>query len=286
MTGMKSKQAQDLIIVTGFSGAGMSSVLKTLEDLGFEVFDNFPLSLVESLLQDPEKPGTPIAIGIDTRARGFSEASVLETVSTHRAQLLFLTCDESTLQKRFTETRRKHPLAGRETVIAGIEREKTILGGLQNKAHLTIDTTHLSIHDLKHLLKGHFDLKNQDLLSVTLMSFGFRGGLPRQADIVMDVRFLQNPHWDENLRPKTGKDKDVGDYIRQDDAFAPFIQNFERLLETVLPRYAQEGKTYLTIAIGCTGGRHRSVFTVETLGKWLRNQGIAVNIDHRDLPPQ
>lgn len=272
-----------LVIVTGLSGAGMSSVMKTLEDMGFEVFDNFPLSLVDALLSDSEKPNQNIAIGIDVRARGFEPAAILETVDKHNAQLLFMTCDDAVLKKRFTETRRIHPLAKNKPIAAGIREETEMLAPVHDKAHLTIDTSDLSIHDLKHILKGHFGLESQSLLNVTLMSFGFKHGVPRTADIVMDVRFLKNPHWEDDLREKTGKDAAVGKYISQDDGFTPFIDNFKNLMESILPRYAKEGKSYLTIAIGCTGGRHRSVFTVETLKPWLKDTGYQTHIDHRDI---
>jgi len=154
---------------------------------------------------------------------------------------------------------------------------------LRENADIVIDTSQLSIHDLRHILEGHFKPDNQKDLIISLMSFGFRGGIPREADIVMDVRFLQNPHWVKDLKPKTGKDKDVGDYIKGDKDFETFIENFKSLLEPLIPRYAHEGKSYLTIAIGCTGGRHRSVFTVETLGQWLKGQSLQTHIEHRDL---
>ena len=278
-----SKPAKRLVIVTGLSGAGMSSVLKSLEDMGFEVFDNFPLSLVDALLSDSEKPDQPIAIAIDVRARGFSPESLLKTVDTHKAELLFMSCEDAVLKKRFTETRRIHPLAKDKPITAGIKEEAGMLSPLQERAELVIDTSDLSIHDLKHILKGHFGIEDQSLLNITLMSFGFKHGSPRTADIVMDVRFLKNPHWEEDLREKTGKDADVAAYIQADEGFDHFIENFKRLMNTVLPRYAREGKSYLTIAIGCTGGRHRSVFTVETLKSWLKNTGYQTHIEHRDI---
>lgn len=278
-----SKTEPQLVIVTGLSGAGMSSVMKTLEDMGFEVFDNFPLSLVDALLEDKEKPSQNIAIGIDVRSRGFEPASTLETVEKHNAQLLFMTCDDAELKKRFTETRRIHPLAKNKPIATGIREEAEILKPVQANAHLTIDTSDLSIHDLKHILKGHFGIEDQSLLNVTLMSFGFKHGVPRTADIVMDVRFLKNPHWEKDLKEKTGKETEVGDYIKTDEAYVDFINNFKNLMNSVLPRYANEGKSYLTIAIGCTGGRHRSVFTVETLKSWLDDTGFQTHIEHRDI---
>lgn len=278
-----STQKQKLVIVTGLSGAGMSSVMKTLEDMGFEVFDNFPLSLVDALLEDTRKPDQPVAIGIDVRSRGFEPSAILEAVDKYEAQLLFMTCEDAVLKKRFTETRRIHPLAKDKPIGAGIREEAEILKPVHDKAHLSIDTSELSIHDLKHILKGYFGIEGESLLNVTLMSFGFRHGVPRTADIVMDVRFLKNPHWEETLKEKTGKDKEVGAYIQSDEAYESFVDNFKTLMEGVLPRYASEGKSYLTIAIGCTGGKHRSVFTVESLKPWLADTGFQTHIEHRDL---
>jgi len=272
-----------LLIVTGLSGAGLATVLKTLEDFGFEAFDNFPPSLLPKLLEPSDQPKQPIAIGIDTRSREFNVAKLLETAEIHNAKLLFITCDSNILQKRFTETRRRHPLATDRPIRHGIDEERILLEPLRDAADITIDTTQLSIHDLRHILEGHFKPDYQQDLIISLMSFGFRNGIPREADIVMDVRFLQNPHWNAALKPKTGKDKEVGDYIKEDENFESFLENFKSLITPLLPRYAHEGKSYLTIAIGCTGGKHRSVFTVETLGQWLKSQKHQIHIEHRDL---
>lgn len=272
-----------LLIVTGLSGAGLATVLKTLEDFGFEAFDNFPPSLLPELLNDNTHTSQPIAIAIDSRSREFNVENLLNTVKTHNAKLLFITCDANTLHKRFTETRRRHPLATDRPIHHGIDEERTLLEPLRDAANIVIDTTDLSIHDLRHILEGYFKPDNRQDLIISLMSFGFRKGIPREADIVMDVRFLKNPHWIPELKPKTGQDKDVGDYIQKDEDFGSFLQNFKSLINPLLPRYAHEGKSYLTIAIGCTGGKHRSVFTVETLGKWLQSQNHQVHIEHRDL---
>ncbi len=274
------------LIVTGFSGAGMSSVLKALEDFHFEVFDNFPLALVDSLLEQAgqnNRPPLRIAIGIDTRTWGFSASAVLDLVKRSQGRLLFVTCDEAVLQKRFNETRRRHPLAKDRPVKYGIELEKKLLAGLKNNADILIDSSELSVHDLRHLLEGHFRDHSAEKMTVTLMSFGFRHGVPREADIVMDVRFLKNPHWDEALKPLSGLDAAVGDYIRMDADYEEFVSKFKGLLETLLPRYAREGKNYLTVAVGCTGGRHRSVFVVQELAAWLKAQKMLVFIENRDL---
>lgn len=278
----QSKPAEKPVIVTGLSGAGLSSVLKSLEDQGFEVFDNFPLSLVPALIKDSEDPGQ-LAIGIDTRTRGFSAEAVLSTVKDIDAFLVFITCDDTALQQRFTATRRRHPLAQNEPVRSGIEKERTLLKPIRAKADLTIDSTRMSVHDLRHILEGHFLSRKQEALTISLISFSFRRGIPREADIVMDVRFLKNPHWVADLKPKTGLDKEVGDYIEQDEAFENFLQKFEEMLEPLIPRYTHEGKHYLTIAVGCTGGRHRSVYSIEKLSEWLKSKGREAHIEHRDI---
>ncbi len=274
---------QKLLIVTGLSGAGMSSSLKHLEDLGYEVFDNFPLTLAQPLLDDPHTKDQPIAIGIDTRTRGFDPDIVKDNVKALQAQLVFITADETVLRKRFTETRRRHPLAEDRPASAGIKKEQEWLHGLKNKADTVIDTSMLSIHELRRVLEECFRLENKSGLTITLMSFGYKHGTPREADIVMDVRFLKNPHWVSELKPLTGLNQAVGDYIEQDETFEPFLTRLKDLLGPLLPQYAHEGKSYLTIAIGCTGGHHRSVYSVEKLKPWLEDQDFTTHIFHRDI---
>lgn len=271
------------LILTGLSGAGMTSALKALEDLGYEVFDNFPLSLIDSLIKETAHDAAPVAIGIDARSRGFDPDAILAAAKRHNAELVFLWSDESTLQKRFTETRRRHPMAKDRPVSAGIKREQEWLHPLRATASHVIDTSDMSAQDLRRQLTSLFGLARGERMTVTIMSFGFKYGVPREADIVMDIRFLANPHWIKELRPQTGLDKDVGDYVRNDPAWAPFMQNFQTLLAPLLPRYQQEGKSYLTIAIGCTGGRHRSVFTTEQMHDWLEQQGYSSTTLHRDI---
>ncbi len=271
-----------LLIITGLSGAGMSSALKALEDNGYEVLDNFPLSLIDDLLK--EKSNKPLAIGVDSRTRNFSTAKLKKAVKEYQAYLVFVTCKHSILQKRYTETRRKHPLAKDRPVSDGIAKEVEMMDPLVEAADLVIDTTELNIHDMRRTIEENFAHKDAQRLTVSLVSFGFRNGVPREADIVMDVRFLKNPHWDKKLKPLTGQSKEVGDYINTDESFAPFIENFQSLIEPLLERYNHEGKSYLTIAIGCTGGKHRSVYTVETLQKWLKKLKIKTHVKHRDMP--
>lgn len=264
------------------SGAGMSSVLKGLEDNGYEVLDNFPLSLIDDLLK--EKSDKPIAIGIDSRTRNFNVSKLKKAVKNFNATLIFMTCKHSILQKRYTETRRKHPLAKDRPVSDGINKEAELMAPLREMADFVIDTTELNIHDLRRFVQENFVHKDTQRLAVTLVSFGFRNGVPRESDIVMDVRFLKNPHWDKKLKPLTGQNKEVGDYIETDESFAPFFENFKNLIEPLLERYHYEGKSYLTIAIGCTGGKHRSVYTVEKLNQWLKKLKIKTHIKHRDMP--
>jgi UPF0042 nucleotide-binding protein len=271
------------LIITGYSGAGMSSCLKYLEDMDYEVFDNFPLTLIAALVADPASSGHPLAIVVDARTRGYDPAALIAIVRETRSKLVFMTADDADLLKRFTETRRRHPLAGDRPASAGIKKEQDLLAPLQQAADLIIDTTGLSMHDLRRVVAGHFEDSRIGHLSVTLMSFGFRNGVPRDADIVMDIRFLSNPHWVPELRPLTGLDRAVGDYVSGDSAFGGFIENFKTMMTPLLPRYAAEGKSYLTIAIGCTGGRHRSVYSVETLKPWLQAQGFPAHVVHRDV---
>ena len=274
--------SSSLLFVTGLSGAGMSSALKALEDGGFEVFDNFPLSLLDSLISEGSHT-KPIAIGIDTRTRGFDPQAIMERVKALNGRLIFITCDEAVLQKRFSETRRKHPLAGDRPASAGIKKELGLLYDFRQIADSIIDTTELTIHDLRRVLTGLYGENKAGKLNVTVLSFGFKNGLPREADIVMDCRFLANPHWDEKLKPLTGKDKPVQDYVEKDPALKPFIRNLQALLEPLFERYAKEGKSYLTIALGCTGGKHRSVFVAEKMGEWLQQKNVSTSVEHRDI---
>lgn len=272
-----------ILFVTGLSGAGISAALKILEDLGYEVFDNFPLFLIDDLIRSKNSSGKPMALGLDTRTRGFDPQAVMAKAQQLSAQVLFVTCDESVLQKRFTETRRLHPLAGDRPVSAGIKKELALLYPLRDIAEPLVDTTDLTIHDLRRVLSGHFGERKNGRLNVSILSFGFKNGLPREADIVMDVRFLQNPHWEADLRPLTGKEKPVQDFIARDPSLQTFLKNFKTTLEPLFERYVNEGKNYLTIAIGCTGGKHRSVYVSELLAEWVQQKGIAVTADHRDI---
>ncbi|MEI8395528.1 MAG: RNase adapter RapZ, partial [Rhodospirillaceae bacterium] len=278
-----------VLLVTGLSGAGLSVALKALEDLGYEAVDNLRLSLVASLIRQDDDIRRPLALVIDSRTRDFCGDTFLRQVETlsRRPDLdlrvLFMECSDEVLQRRFTETRRRHPLADDRPVPDGIKRERTLLTPLVDRADVTIDTTDLSIHDLRRLLAGHFSLENEAGLQLFVTSFSFRRGLPREADLVFDVRFLTNPHYTPELRPLTGLDPAVAEMVAADPDFPGFFRNLTELLRPLLPRYNLEGKSYLTIAVGCTGGRHRSVFVAEQLAGWLRGLNLRVGLEHRDL---
>jgi len=286
----KEPQKRKIVFVTGLSGAGMSSALKVLEDFGYEVFDNFPLSFIDHLAKEKGHEDAHVAFGLDTRSRGFAPEEILKTIEKLRktgksdVQLLFMTCANNTLTKRFSETRRSHPLAKDRPVLDGIRQERGWLKPLMDRADLLVDTTDLSIHDLRRLLEGslHPDMSKKRL-AVTLMSFGFKNGVPRESDMVLDVRFLRNPHWDAKLKPLTGRDKPVQQYILDDKDFAGFMKHTESMLKLLLPRYADEGKYYFTLAVGCTGGKHRSVFIAEQLSEMVRDLGYTLSLRHRDL---
>ena len=278
-----------LLLVTGMSGAGRSSSLKILEDLGYEAVDNLPLSLLPRLIGRDCSAQRPLAVGIDIRTRDFAVGGLLDEIEELRlgdhvaVNLVFLDCEDETLARRFTETRRRHPLAGDRPVSDGIQLERERLLPLRVRADILIDTTGLRLGDLKRVLSGYFVLADHRPLSVFVTSFSFREGLPREADLVFDVRFLQNPHYDPELRPLTGKDAAVGAFIERDPGFADFWKALTALLRPLLPRYDHEGKSYLTIAIGCTGGRHRSVFMAERLAQWIEAEGQSVTLAHREI---
>jgi len=280
--------ASPVLLVTGVSGAGKSSALKALEDLGYEAVDNLPVLLIERMIAPGDFPH-PIAIGVDIRTRDFDAAAFLEAMDmlTQRpdtdVKLLFVDCDDDVLVRRFEETRRRHPLSDDRPVSDGLRRERRMMAPLLEKAHVIIDTSDMALKDLKRTIEGHFTLEDSAGLAVFVTSFSFRRGLPRDADLVFDVRFLNNPHYDPDLQPLSGLDQAVGAFIAADEGFDTFFDNLTRLLEPLLDRYAKEGKSYLTIAIGCTGGRHRSVFVADKLTRWLDGKARHLQLRHRDL---
>jgi RNase adapter protein RapZ len=276
----------EIVLVTGLSGSGLSTALAVLEDLGYDTIDNLPLFLIDPLLANPDWQGHPVAIGIDSRTRDFS-ASALGDLCARLAQdgrcrLLFVEASDDVLLRRFTETRRRHPLANDRPVADGIARDRALLEPLRSAADVVIDTSDLTNHETKRLVAGHFTLATTAGLRVSVVSFSYGRGLPREADLVFDVRFLRNPHYEAELQPLDGRDARVADYVRDDPGFAGFVAHLQALLEPLLPAYRHEGKAYLTIAFGCTGGRHRSVFLAELFGAWIRDLGLDVTIAHRD----
>ncbi len=287
------RQAQRVVLVTGMSGAGRSSGLRILEDLGYEAIHNLPTSLLGRLLYrgdaDAEEKKRPLAIDVDIRSRGFREGAFRDMLKPLRQRedielkVVFFDCDDQVLRQRFTETRRRHPLAEDRPLMDGIRHERELLAPLRDRADLLVDTSNLSLPALRDFLNGHFRLEVGSELTLSVTSFAYRRGLPREADLVFDVRFLANPHYEERLRPLTGRDAPVADYIRNDPAFQPFIDQLSTFLRTLLPHYEREGKTYLTIAVGCTGGRHRSVHVAELIAELIAVEGRAVTLRHRDL---
>lgn len=274
---------RQIVLVTGLSGAGKASILRGLEDLGFETVDNPPWPVLSALLAAPTD--RPLAAGVDARTSGFDPAAGAAWITAQRERglpldLVFATADDEALLRRYSETRRRHPLAPSGRVADGIARERALLAPLLPLADWVVDTTSLSTPELRRMIEARYGAPG---LSVTVQSFAFPRGLPREADIVLDLRFLRNPHYDPALRPLTGKDPAVGAYIAADPDFEPFWQRMTALLDPLLPRYLAEGKKYLTVALGCTGGKHRSVFVAERLAAHWSAQGWRVDIAHREL---
>ncbi len=285
---------KDILLVTGMSGAGKSTVLKTLEDLGWEVVDNLPLLLLDRLLDAPLPEGStddarPLAIGIGARTRDFDPDRIISRIRDLRDRhglevgILFLECSGAELERRYSETRRRHPLALDRPANDGIGRERELLAPLRDWANRLIDTTDMAANELAQQIRTSFGGDDLGEPTLSIRSFGFARGLPRNADLVFDMRFLRNPHWDADLRPGTGLDADVSAYIMDDPAYDAAVSRIEDLLILLLPRYRAEGKSYVTVAFGCTGGRHRSVHVADRVARRLRDAGFSPSIVHRDL---
>lgn len=285
--------ATRLLLVTGMSGAGKTTALKALQDLGYESIDHLPLALLDKLVPAGAEPGPAeqrLAVGINVRTRDFTVEALMHELRRLDKQpnldvkVLFLSCDDEELRRRYQENRHRHPLAIDRPLFDGIATERQMIEPLRARADLTIDTTFISPGALKRRLERTFGgAVGTAGLVVLVVSFSYAAGVPRDADLVFDVRFLANPHYQPALRPLTGKDAPVARFIAAEPGFEPFFSSLTTLLEPLLPRYAAEGKTYLTIGVGCTGGRHRSVFVAERLAAWLASSGQHVLIEHRGL---
>ncbi len=280
-----------IIIVTGMSGAGKSTTLKTLEDLGYEAIDNIPLHILKLLVKDNAKD-QKFVVGVDVRSRNFDPHILLKEImplvraSDPGAQLVYLDAEDEVLRRRFSETRRKHPLAADRRVVDGIAQERFLVNPIQHAADIVLDTSESSINDLRGRIRKIFADETNKGFTIHVSSFSYKQGVPRDADIVFDVRFLKNPYYDPELKDLCGRDSAVCRHIETDPHFKDFYDSFSTMIGKLLPRYTEEGKAYLTIAIGCTGGQHRSVFVAEKLAGDLQKMGYNATVTHRDLPPQ
>lgn len=291
MTAQTHRDNPELVLVVGLSGAGRTSVIKALEDLGFDTVDNLPASLLEAYAEDMQ-PGMRHAAGLDVRSAEISSGAVLRLLSEwrqgghYRVTVLYLNASVETLLQRYSATRRSHPLSREGTPEAGIAREQALLSEMRDIADLVWDTSDWNVHQLRSQVVDHFDPPSVGAITLQLESFSFVQGIPPAAHLVFDCRFLDNPYWVAELRAQTGRDAEVQGYLRTDPNFPPFIERVLGLLEHLVPAYRKEGKPFLVIALGCTGGRHRSVATAETLAKALEDQGLRVSIKHRELQSQ
>jgi UPF0042 nucleotide-binding protein len=289
-----ASEPQKILLITGVSGAGKTTALKTLEDLGWETVDNFPIKLAGQLLKIPASggengPNIPLALGFDSRTRGFDAEALVRQIRKLQAQAnleimtLFLDCAGVEIERRYAETRRRHPMAQDRPAMDGIAIDRAVMEPFRRWAEAVIDTSKLSAHDLQVVIRERFSSDTSLRSNITVSSFGFSRGVPHNADLVFDLRFLRNPHWDGNLRPLTGLDAAVADYVAADPKYDEAMQKILDLLRFLLPLYDAQGKAYINIAFGCTGGRHRSVHVAETFGAWLRGDGFALTVAHRDL---
>ncbi len=279
---------QRVVLVTGPSGAGRSTAIKVLEDVGYEAIDNLPLSLLPRLLDGPPI-GHPLALGIDVRNRDFSTAALIEMIETLsrteglKVELLYLDCSTDVLVRRYSETRRRHPLAPAKSPIQGIEKEIDLLVPIRARADVLLDTSSMSPHDLRAEVERWFASETGQRLAVSVHSFSYKRGVPRGVDMIFDCRFLKNPHWEESLRRFDGRNKEVADYIATDPRYDAFFGKVQDLINMLLPAYIEEGKAHLSIGFGCTGGQHRSVAVAEKLVNALAQDGWQVSIRHREM---
>lgn len=276
-----------LIVLTGYSGAGKSTASKALEDLGYYTVDNMPLSLVEKFVQvvfDYNSEIQKIALVIDARSKDIPK--IIEVVkflkAKYYAEVIFLDATEDILVRRYKETRRKHPLG--DNLLDSIRLEKKLMEEIKELADIIIDTSSMTVHDLTKLFDEKFREMDSSKMSITIQSFGFKYGIPQDSDMVIDVRFLKNPHFVDELRGKTGLEKDVYDYVFSDERCKVFLKKLKSLLEFLIPNYVKEGKKFFTLSIGCTGGKHRSVALTQFIGEYLKKRyDNKVYIKHRDI---
>lgn len=277
-------------LITGVSGAGRSEAAHSLEDIGYFVVDNLPPALLPKMAELASRPGGPARVAIVVDARGgvfFGELSkALEELDAERIEyrILYLDASDDDLVNRYEATRRRHPLAPADRVVEGIRKERLMMESLRGQADLIIDSSHLTPHDLRDKIREAFaESPPEHGLKASLISFGFKYGAPRDADLMFDVRFLPNPHWIDELRPLPGTDERVCAYVEGQPQYRAFIERVRGLFDVIVPGYVEEGKAYLTIAIGCTGGHHRSVVVAEELARYFRERGQPVAVEHRDL---
>lgn len=283
---------QSILLVSGLSGAGKSTALKTLEDIGWEAVDNFPIRLIDALIDTPSSlhgTNAPLALGFDSRTRGIEANTLIKQIKKleqdkrFEITTLFLDCNGNELERRYAESRRRHPLGHDRPASDGIAQERQLLEPYRRWAENIIDTSKMSVNDLQREIRQKFAFDSAPRMTISLTSFGFSRGVPNNVDLVFDMRFLRNPHWDDDLRPKTGLDEDVAEYIRQDPEYETTLHKTLDLLLHILPLYEKQSKAYVNIAFGCTGGRHRSVYITETFGKLLQKSGFSPTIYHRNL---
>ncbi len=282
-------EKQRVLLVTGLSGAGKTTALQVLEDLGWEIIDNFPIRLLRGLVSKPGNQQAPLAIGIDSRTRGFVPQKIITLIDDLAARdnlavsTLFIDCSSGELERRYNETRRRHPMAHERPLQEGIRAERELLEPMRSWADRVLDTSDMSSNDLQQHVRELFASDLAKPMMITVSSFGFARGMPPLSDLVFDMRFLDNPHWVPGLREQTGLDQAVGEHIMGDPAFSESFGKISDLLVTLLPLYEAQGKSYVHIAFGCTGGRHRSVFTAEQMAQGLRSSGFSPTVRHRNL---
>ncbi|MGE4612484.1 MAG: RNase adapter RapZ [Paracoccaceae bacterium] len=285
---MSVEPDKPILLITGPAGAGRSTAINILEDMGYEAIDNLPMHLLPRLLSSGPVE-RPLAIGIDTRTRGFDPTAILEILDSDNQTpptLVFLDCDEETLLRRFTETRRRHPVAPTEAPIVGIKYELELLEELRDRADILIETSDFSPHDLKTEMGRIFEYEQAHSLAISVQSFSYKRGTPRGVDMIIDCRFLQNPHWQEHLRALNGTDAAVTAFVQADPLYDRFFTQLAEMCRLLLPAYRKEGKAYFFIGLGCSGGKHRSVSVTESLAKLLAEDGWQVSIRHREIDRQ